>query len=457
MYCVVMGDIINSKLIEDDAIESITASIKEVLNSINAKYFNYLVAPLGLVRGDAFEGVLLSQSIAPEIIKEIIKKFYEIEKTRVRIAVVVGQVANISNDRNESTGEAFYKALNRIEELKKAKSEHWFQILFDANSIAQPLIDSLFNLLTNITQEWTERQREIVFAMEDLYNNNNLTAKKLCIPVSVISKQLKAANYEAYQKAWSNLTKYLYNFEQAVVDDQAPEKSYTTYYSIAQRKIEQHLFEDALLLLDKSLSLAKEEFNNANNEYQLSIIYNGLAESYIGLNNYAEAEKCISKSLDLQKNLPKGRLEYAKTISLLGELYLLDNPKTNKNDFENAEKQFQKSIEIAITTVGERHPFILEFYKNFAEIYKYKNEYKTALDYLFKALFFYKNKTTISLGKAMVNYNIAVCYNELFDFKKAIKYGIAALNIYNELLPPKHEYIIEAQRLIKECSNKEEE
>jgi len=124
MYCVIAGDIIESKEMDSEVRELVARTAKDVLNQINTDYMDYILADFGLVRGDAFEGVLLTQQQAPKIIQEIIKAFYCVEKTKVRVSVVLGQLTIISSDRNEVDGSAFHRAFANIDKMKEQKNNH---------------------------------------------------------------------------------------------------------------------------------------------------------------------------------------------------------------------------------------------------------------------------------------------------------------------------------------------
>ncbi len=219
MYCVIVGDIINSKeIVEPEKREAVLRAAKGVFASINAKYGDALLADFGVVRGDGFEGVLLVKHYAPKIMQEIIKGFYLADRTRVRIAAVVGELSVVSSDRNECDGPAFHKALERLEALKTRKSGHWLQAVLDVGGATQPIVDSLLCVLGALTAGWTDKQREIVWAADDCFSKTTVAAI-LGIRLSVVSKQLKAANYEEYSRAWMCLRVYLYDMDMPKTDE----------------------------------------------------------------------------------------------------------------------------------------------------------------------------------------------------------------------------------------------
>ncbi|MCL2811145.1 MAG: SatD family protein, partial [Clostridia bacterium] len=239
MYCVIMGDIVHSKLLFVESKGLAAKQIKEILDDINVKYANYILAEFGLVRGDAFEGVLYTQRFAPQIILEIIKSVYKINGTIMRFSAVMDTLTVVSSDRNMANGPAFHEALEQVDTLKKKKSNHWLQVSFVTDTIAQEMVESIIGLLTALTKKWTDQQREISWAMDE-YGQQALVSKRLGIAPSIVSRQLKAANYSEYSLAWKSLEAYLEKAEEASIPKEVDkEPGYTVYYSVAKRKFEQ--------------------------------------------------------------------------------------------------------------------------------------------------------------------------------------------------------------------------
>jgi len=449
MYCVIAGDIINSKEMGFEVREMVTQRIKDTFNLINTDYMPYILAGFGLVRGDAFEGVLLSQNQAPKIIQEIIKALYRVERTKIRISIVVGQLTIISSDRNETDGPAFYKALDNINKMKEQQSDHWLQVSFDTQSVAQLLIESLIMLVTALTKGWTDKQREIVWAMEELYEDTGLVSKRLGISKSVVIKQLKAANYEAYHQAWSNLEQYLIDFEDWSIDASLKyEPGYSAYYSAAIRKNRQRDDNSALPLINKSLELAKEEFGE--DSPQLADIYNLLSEVLIDMESYTEAEEAINTSLRLQKPLSQNRLEYANTLNSMGRLQELFY-----QNLDEAMRFYEDAKQIALNTVGVYHPLISGCNSDIAGIFYEKGKYQKALEYYVAALEIsrkYFNSNPINVAASL--HNIALCYYEMGEIENALNSVEEALEICRKNLPHNHKDILNTENLLQKIKNK---
>lgn len=443
MYCVIVGDIINSQALEGDIREAVTQKIKDTLNRINTDYMPYTLAEFGLVRGDAFEGVLLSQEQAPKIIQEIIKSLYRVERTKVRISVVVGQLTIVSSDRNETDGPAFYKAIENINKMKEQKSDHWLQVSFDTQTVAQPLVDSLIALITALTKGWTDKQRSIVWAMEELSEQPHLVGRKLSMSTQVVNKQLKAADYEAYHKAWANLEQFLGDFEELSIDASLKhEPGYSGYYSAALRKDKQRDFDGALPLIKKSLELAKSELGEKSP--QLATIYNTFADILREIKLYEEAEEAITTSLRLQEPLSKNRLEYATTLSIMGRLQV----EIYKN-LDKAMDYYKKAKEIAINAAGANHPFVNIYNSDIASIFYIKREYNQALKYHFETVKFAREHANDNpLNLATYLHNIALCYYEMGETENALINAEEALKICRNNLPNNHKYILESENLL---------
>jgi len=375
MYCVVVGDIIDSKRIDPDTDirKRITAALQNAFDRINTDYIGSLMTTFGMVRGDAFEGVMLTQYHAPQIVQDIIKAAYSIEKTKVRISVVLGPLTVTSDDRNVTDGPAFHTAFANLEKLKMCKSTHWLQVSFDIGSLAQSLVDSHFALMTALTEGWTDRQREIVWATEKHGGRQKVVGKLLGIPVSVVSKQLKAANYEAYRRAWEGLTDYLIKMDEYTIEGKSIiEKSYVPYFNRGLHEYErQHNYAGALTHFQAALDMAKNELEE--NDPLFIPIYNKLAWMSWLEGNHVDATRFIDESMRLQERMPKSRINYAETLLVKASL------SRSIKDYSSSKVFFQNALDIAQSILGDDHPFIADIYNNVALLYQDMGEYDEAL------------------------------------------------------------------------------
>jgi tetratricopeptide (TPR) repeat protein len=442
MYCVIVGDIVNSRELEPDVRVEVTRAAKEVFDRVNTQYGSSLMTNFGMVRGDAFEGVMLTQHYAPQIVQDILKAVYRVQATTLRVSVVLGQLTVTGADRNETDGPAFYTAMDNLKTLKQRGSKHWLQVSFDVGSPGQSLVESLFMLLTALTEGWTDKQREAVWVMEECGGSLRKAAERLNLSPSVVSKQLKAARYEAYRQAWDGLEDYLIAIDEYTVAEK-PKPSYVTYFNLANRKTAQRDFPKAARLYEQALKQAKEDLQE--DDPLLIPVYNGLAEACIFCGRYDQAEGAIQNSLKLQEKMPKARVQYAETLVIEANLY------RTKEDWQKAKQKHREALGIARDTLEQDHPFIGAILNNLAVVYAESGDHSNAIELYKEALPFAKrNVNKQPLNYAVALYNMALRYSEIGQYAQALPYAEQALQMREENLPPNHEETIQSRNLLNE-------
>jgi len=437
MYCVVVGDIVDSRGIDPDTDirKRVTEAIQNAFDRINTDHIGSLMAPFGMVRGDAFEGVMLTQYHAPQIIQDIIKAVYSVEKTTIRISVALGHLTVTSEDRNKTDGPAFHTAFANLEKLKKRESTHWLQVSFDIGSLAQSLVDSHLALMTALTEGWTDKQREIVWAMEKYGSMQKVVGKQLGISPSVVNKQLKAANYEAYRQAWEGLTDYLINMDAYTIEDKpVVEKSYVPYFNMGVTAFElERDYAVALALFQKALEIAKSELEK--NDPLLIPIYNKLARVSYLIKEYENAERFVNESIHLQDRMSKTRMQYAETLLIKAEIC------TAIGDYAAAKRFFQNAVDVARHIFGDAHDFVGNIYDSFADMYIRMEEYEEALKYYDMNLTMNMNADEIlPLNYAITLSNIAYCHHKAKNYEQALHWAKEALSLYETMLLPSPKY-----------------
>lgn len=450
MYCVVVGDIVNSKELDPDTRKDVTDALQRTFDRINTDYLGSLMTTFGMVRGDAFEGVMLAQYHAPQIVQDLIKSVYRINKTKVRISVAMGTLTVTSEDRNVVDGPAFHKAFENLEEIKKRESEHWLQVHFEIGSFAQALVNSQIALLTALTEKWTDRQRETVWAMERHGGRRKVVGRLLGITTAVVDKHLKAANYEAYRQAWEGLTDFLVSMDEYTTEGRTMvQESYVPHFNRGVYAFSNlHNRDAALLHFKKSLKLAKDELEE--NDPLFIPIYNKLAWSLVLTGKSQDAEKFINESLRLQETMPKTRLHYAETLFVVAELNM------DKENYPVAKEFFERALDTAHAVLNNNHPFIGDIYGSLAILHKSMGEYEKALEY-------YETTLTIErscihevppAGYAVTLFNVANSNLMVKDYERALSCAEEALAIFEENLPPDHRYIAESELLLEDIKNR---
>lgn len=437
MYCVIVGDIVNSKQLDQDVRDRVTQAAKDVFARINDKYSSSLMATFGMVRGDAFEGVLLTQYHAPRIVEDIIKAFYHVEQTKVRVSVVLGELTVTGNDRNDTDGPAFYQAWECLKDMKNKKNDHWLQVAYVVGSLAQKLVDSQQALLAALTQGWTDRQREVVWMTQAHDEQKQVVAEQLNISLGAVRKHLDAANYDAYCGAWEGLADYLQKMDEYVVGNKdVIEKSYVSYFNVALRKYEQYDYKTALPLIRKSLELAKEALGE--NDPLLIQIYDYLADICLFTEMYEQAEEALEKSLKLQENMPKARAQYVYTLYLRARLFLV------RDNFEAAQKGFEEALEVAQSMLAEKDSDLSMIYNGLAVAYEKQEKYEKAIEYFVKA----SNSENTFINYAILAQNIAECYYKMKQYEQARDHIKKALGVFEGNLPHDHKYVVDTRELL---------
>lgn len=437
MYCVIVGDIIGSTEFSKEKREKVLDTAKSLFAEINFEYMNGILAEFGMVRGDAFEGVLSVLFYTPEIIQKIIKGFYLVDKTSLRIAIAVGDLSTISKNRNETDGPAFQQAFKDLDILKKRNSTHWLQVSFTIESASQPILKGMLNLLSSLTVGWTEKQRETAWEYEARSKEVSLVSKALGVTKAVVYKQLKAMHYEDYMNAWEYLKDYLVLEEASTRNNvlDFSSKLYT-YYSLALYNYNQNEYKESELVLQNAIISFKKIYGRENEK--LAATYNLLANTYIKLNNLGEATKCINRSLTLQKKLPKARAEYIMTMKIKADINAL------KRKFPEAIDIYDEIMDLAGNFYEGSNPLVVYLTINYANLLVKSGDYTNALEHLLNI----KGSSNNPIQYATIKKDIAVCYSKLSNKTKSFSLLNEAIDELLDWVPANHPLILEIQNQV---------
>lgn len=203
-YIAIIGDIKNSKELENRRDTQI--KLNSVLNNINAKYKSVISAKFMITLGDEFQGLLRRGDGALDIIEEIQRAMYPV---KIRFGIGVGQITTEINAEMAigADGPGYYKAREAIEMLKNSEYRNKTQaanirieVENDENSITI-MLNTIFSLMAVIQNNWSKRQREIVWAYEQYGGSQLECAERLNISQSSVQRSLINSNYYAYKDA----------------------------------------------------------------------------------------------------------------------------------------------------------------------------------------------------------------------------------------------------------------
>lgn len=203
-YIAVIGDIKNSKELENR--RDTQRKLNSILDDINTKFKSMISAKFMITLGDEFQGLLCRGDGALDIIEEIQRAMYPVE---IRFGIGIGQITTEINAEMAigADGPGYYKAREAVETLKHSEYRNKTQaanvrieVENDENSIAI-MLNTIFSLMAVIQNNWSKRQREIVWAYEQYGGSQLECAERLKISQSSVQRSLINSNYYAYKDA----------------------------------------------------------------------------------------------------------------------------------------------------------------------------------------------------------------------------------------------------------------
>lgn len=211
-YIVIIGDIINSREVKQRG--EVQEKLKQVLHAINKKYNSDIAAKFMITLGDEFQGLLHNGENTMKIIEDIRSIMYPV---RIRFGIGIGGVStSISQmETREIDGPCYYNARNAIDYLKKNEKRYQsndadtrIEIEDDVSNISS-LMNTVFSLMSVIEQNWTERQRTIIYDYAFHQDGQEKCAARLEIAQSSVQRGLVNGNYYAYAQALSTINNIL--------------------------------------------------------------------------------------------------------------------------------------------------------------------------------------------------------------------------------------------------------
>lgn len=110
-------------------------------------------------------------------------------------------------------GRGYYRAREAIETIKLNEKKKRTVVsdirLENDNEKQKILINTIFELIKVIEQDWTERQREIIWNLLQYRDGQQRTALRMGITQSAVHKALTKGNYYVYEKALKNVEEFL--------------------------------------------------------------------------------------------------------------------------------------------------------------------------------------------------------------------------------------------------------
>ena len=355
-YCMIIGDIIDSKKIPDDDRYKIQENLKRALEKINFDYDTSVCSQFCITLGDELQGGLINTRHLFKIINRIKKS---ILPYKIRFGIGIGELSTAINFNLslETDGPAYHEARKGIDELKKEKTYEYGYRIYSANN-SDCILNSLLKVIDNISSSWTKSQKKYMDIVMDSDSDLKKIANYLNIATSTLSRTLSRANYKLIKEVFENIETYLFE-EYDLSKKQMP---CIALYNGACKYYDANQFAEAITAL-KSISF----YNNIDKLNQfllLSMCYTAIGERH-------KAIKCATEGLEYTT---MGFIyRRVKFYNMIGINY------TDLEEADYAEEAFNKAREIIN---NDPNPASVIWYNytigNIARLYKSQRKYGQA-------------------------------------------------------------------------------
>lgn len=212
-YIAIIADIKDSKKLENR--NEVQKKLNEVLEEINNVFYKDIYSKFIITLGDEFQGLLFNGKNIMKIISKIEREMYPV---KLRFGIGIGGMATEINMEMSigADGPAYYMARDAINYLKAVERRKQtnpvdIRIEIDGNYNKELalMLNTIFSLLTVIKEEWSDRQREVIWDMLEHQDNQTDVAKRLNIKQPTVQKSLSKGKYYAYKEALDTIEKVL--------------------------------------------------------------------------------------------------------------------------------------------------------------------------------------------------------------------------------------------------------
>ena len=170
---VLIGDIEDSKSVQNRDREALQEILSDELKTINAEYAKGIVSPYTITLGDEFQAVF---DRADAVFVQMLKIMSAIHPIGVRFSLAVGNIDTPINTEQAigMDGPAFHQARRGIELLKE--NGYLFNIGFkDDNSPELRIINNSLQLLSGEMRGWNKRRLIILHMMKEGYDYKEIS------------------------------------------------------------------------------------------------------------------------------------------------------------------------------------------------------------------------------------------------------------------------------------------
>lgn len=189
-HCVVVGDVIDSRKVEDR--EQLRRRLETGIARANDAVRNALAAPFEILKGvDELAGVLAGPATAYRAMRELTEAIHPAE---IRFAVIWGTV-DVGADASTVAamdGPAFHRADESLARVER-KNRYVSLAIGSSPGVFETLLEDLIELVLRRKDEWTERQTELVERYREL-DSMTAVAEAEGVSTQAVSKGLSRAD-----------------------------------------------------------------------------------------------------------------------------------------------------------------------------------------------------------------------------------------------------------------------
>ncbi|BAM23470.1 SatD family protein [Streptococcus intermedius] len=201
MYIALIGDIIESKKIQDRA--QVQQQLLRLMKELNWQYQDYLISPFTVTTGDEFQALFSPNSYMFQIIDQLSVAFSPYE---IRFGIGVGEMVTEINKEQSigSDGPAYWlarEAINHIHDKNDYGINHISVFLADEE--VTWTVNAMLAACSFIQSKWTEVQYDVLKQLltENIYDetfSHKEIARLLGITPSAFNKRIKASGLKIY-------------------------------------------------------------------------------------------------------------------------------------------------------------------------------------------------------------------------------------------------------------------
>lgn len=201
MYIALIGDIIESKKIQDRA--QVQQQLLRLMKELNWQYQDYLISPFTVTTGDEFQALFSPNSYMFQIIDQLSVAFSPYE---IRFGIGVGEMVTEINKEQSigSDGPAYWLAREAINHIH-AKNDYGINHIsvFLADEEVTWTVNAMLAACSFIQSKWTEVQYDVLKQLltENIYDetfSHKEIARLLGITPSAFNKRIKASGLKIY-------------------------------------------------------------------------------------------------------------------------------------------------------------------------------------------------------------------------------------------------------------------